>query len=132
MSPVLTCRSPPQLEGHIAPKSYFSTTINIERKGHGVLHLDRYDEDHVITMPPVHVEGIMTFQIAPDHLERRIAAVRAAGQLRPRAVIGVDLFGNQLWNHTVSARDVTLIVDGIVEFGPAPGRPGRTAITLFG
>lgn len=59
-------RSPPQLEGHIAPKSYFSTTINIERKGHGVLHLDRYNEDHVITMPPVHVEGIMTFQIAPE------------------------------------------------------------------
>lgn len=55
-----------RLEGHIAPKSYFSTTINIERKGHGVLHLDRYNEDHVITMPPVHVEGIMTFQIAPE------------------------------------------------------------------
>ena len=34
-----------------------------------------------------------TFQIAPAHLEVRIAAVRAAGRLRPRAVIGVDLFG---------------------------------------
>ena len=34
-----------------------------------------------------------TFQIAPAHLEERVAAVRAAGTLRPCAVIGVDLFG---------------------------------------
>jgi len=34
-----------------------------------------------------------TFQIDPDHLDRRIAEVRRAGRLRPRALIGVDLFG---------------------------------------
>ena len=34
-----------------------------------------------------------TFQIDPAHLARRIAEVRAAGRLRPRALIGVDLFG---------------------------------------
>ncbi len=34
-----------------------------------------------------------TFQIDPAHLERRIAEVRRAGRLRPRALIGVDLFG---------------------------------------
>jgi UDP-2-acetamido-2-deoxy-ribo-hexuluronate aminotransferase len=34
-----------------------------------------------------------TFQIDPAHLERRIAEVRRDGQLRPRALIGVDLFG---------------------------------------
>ncbi len=34
-----------------------------------------------------------TFQIDPAHLAARIAAVRAAGRLRPRAVVGVDLFG---------------------------------------
>jgi dTDP-4-amino-4,6-dideoxygalactose transaminase len=34
-----------------------------------------------------------TFQIDPAHLERRIADVRRAGKLRPRALIGVDLFG---------------------------------------
>ena len=62
----LTHVSTQQLEGHVAPKAYFSTTINIERKGHGVLHIDRHDEDHLITMPKVHVEGIMTFQIAPE------------------------------------------------------------------
>ncbi|KAH8666502.1 hypothetical protein BX600DRAFT_461904 [Xylariales sp. PMI_506] len=54
------------LEGHVAPKSYFSHTINIERQGHGRLRLDKYAEDYVFTMPTVHVEGIMTFQIAPE------------------------------------------------------------------
>jgi dTDP-4-amino-4,6-dideoxygalactose transaminase len=34
-----------------------------------------------------------TFQIDPVDLERRIADVRRDGQLRPRALIGVDLFG---------------------------------------
>ena len=34
-----------------------------------------------------------TFQIDPGHLEQRIETVRQAGVLRPRAVIGVDLFG---------------------------------------
>src|ERR1700761_1077613 len=34
-----------------------------------------------------------TFQIDPAHLERRIEQVRAAGVVKPRAIIGVDLFG---------------------------------------
>ncbi|RYP83574.1 hypothetical protein DL769_001328 [Monosporascus sp. CRB-8-3] len=55
-----------QLEGHVAPKTYFSTTINIERKGYSTLHIDRFNEDHLITMPNAHVEGIATFRIAPE------------------------------------------------------------------
>ncbi|KAI0006319.1 Oxysterol-binding protein [Xylariaceae sp. FL0662B] len=55
-----------KLEGHVAPKAYFSSTINIERKGYSVMHIDEYDEDHWITMPKVHVEGMVTFQIAPE------------------------------------------------------------------
>jgi dTDP-4-amino-4,6-dideoxygalactose transaminase len=34
-----------------------------------------------------------TFQIDPAHLSARVREVRANGALRPRAVIGVDLFG---------------------------------------
>jgi dTDP-4-amino-4,6-dideoxygalactose transaminase len=34
-----------------------------------------------------------TFQIDPADLERRIASVKAEGVLKPRALIGVDLFG---------------------------------------
>ena len=34
-----------------------------------------------------------TFQIDPAHLARRIELVAARGRLRPRAIVGVDLFG---------------------------------------
>src|ERR1700733_5342123 len=34
-----------------------------------------------------------TFQIDPSHLVERIEQVRTGGKLKPRAVIGVDLFG---------------------------------------
>src|SRR5580658_4478791 len=48
----------------------------------------------VLGATPVFVDvDPRTFQIDPEDLERRIAEVRAAGVLRPRAVIGVDLFG---------------------------------------
>jgi len=43
---------------------------------------------------PVFVDiDARTFQIDPVHLASRIAEVRRAGKLRPRALIGVDLFG---------------------------------------
>ena len=53
-----------------------------------------------------------TFQIDPDHLIQRIAQVRTAGKLRPRAVIGVDLFGQPAdWPTLVSiARDNRLFL----------------------
>jgi UDP-2-acetamido-2-deoxy-ribo-hexuluronate aminotransferase len=48
----------------------------------------------VLGATPVFVDvDPRTFQIDPAHLEQRIAAVRAAGKLKPRALIGVDLFG---------------------------------------
>jgi len=34
-----------------------------------------------------------TFQIDPEDLDRRIASIKAQGQLKPRALVGVDLFG---------------------------------------
>ena len=34
-----------------------------------------------------------TFQIDPAHLRRRVESVIATGKLRPRALVGVDLFG---------------------------------------
>lgn len=43
---------------------------------------------------PVFVDvDARTFQIDPGHLSARIRQVRQAGRLRPRALIGVDLFG---------------------------------------
>ena len=48
----------------------------------------------VLGATPVFVDvDPCTFQMDPAHLEARIQVVRAAGTLRPRAVVGVDLFG---------------------------------------
>ena len=48
----------------------------------------------VLGATPVFVDvDPRTFQIDPNHLETRIAETKAAGRLEPRALIGVDLFG---------------------------------------
>ncbi|KAI8625138.1 hypothetical protein F5Y19DRAFT_451043 [Xylariaceae sp. FL1651] len=55
-----------QLEGYVAPKAYFSSTVNIERRGYSLLHIDKYDETHWITMPKAHVEGLFSLQMNPE------------------------------------------------------------------
>lgn len=48
----------------------------------------------VLGATPVFVDvDPRTFQIDPAHLDARIAVVRSEGRLRPRALVGVDLFG---------------------------------------
>ncbi|MGC9269911.1 DegT/DnrJ/EryC1/StrS family aminotransferase [Acidiphilium sp.] len=63
-----------------------------------------------------------TFQIDPDHLERRIEAATQRG-LRPRAIIGVDLFGQPApWPalRAIAARhDLFTLDDCAQSFGAA-------------
>jgi dTDP-4-amino-4,6-dideoxygalactose transaminase len=74
-----------------------------------------------------------TFQIDPAHLEARIGAVNAAGLLRPRAVVGVDLFGQPApWPplRDIAARHGLFTLDDCAQaFGAALGgeRLGRAA-----
>ncbi len=59
-----------------------------------------------------------TFQIDPAHLADRIGAVRAAGRLRPRALIGVDLFGQPAdWPAlaAIAAREGLFTVDDLAQ-----------------
>ena len=82
-----------------------------------------------------------TFQIDPAHLEQRIAQVRAAGKLRPRAVIGVDLFGQPAnWPalSALAAREGIFTLDDCAQsFGATlHGRPlgtqaDATAVSFF-
>jgi UDP-2-acetamido-2-deoxy-ribo-hexuluronate aminotransferase len=62
-----------------------------------------------------------TFQIDPAHLERRIAETRHAGRLRPRALIGVDLFGQPAdWpalNEIAARNDLFTLDDLAQSFG---------------
>ena len=82
-----------------------------------------------------------TFQIDPDSLASRVATVRRAGALRPRAIIGVDLFGQPAdWPtlRTVAASEDLFTLDDCAQsFGASLGgvRLGRaadaTAISFF-
>lgn len=79
-----------------------------------------------------------TFQIDPDHLRARIRAVREAGKLTPRAIVGVDLFGQPApWEQLrqiAQEENLFLLADCAQAFGAdLNGKPlGReaTATTL--
>ena len=74
-----------------------------------------------------------SFQIDPVHLAARVAAVRRAGRLRPRAVIGVDLFGQPAnWRAiraVAAAEDLFTLDDCAQSFGASQDgeRLGRAA-----
>jgi dTDP-4-amino-4,6-dideoxygalactose transaminase len=96
----------------------------------------------VLGATPVFVDvDPATFQIDPEDLRRRIAGVKAQGVLRPRAVIGVDLFGQPCdWpalREIAGEEDLFLLDDCAQSFGASlHGRKlGReadaTAISFF-
>jgi len=49
-----------RLQGYNAQKASFGRTINVKQIGHAVLHIDQYDEDYLITLPALHIEGLIT------------------------------------------------------------------------
>src|SRR5580698_3170023 len=96
----------------------------------------------VLRATPVFVDvDPRTFQIDPSHLRHRVAEVRAAGKLRPRAVIGVDLFGQPADWPALSAIAVTeglFTIDDLAQsFGaslhsrPLGSQADVTATTIF-
>ncbi|EDN94526.1 hypothetical protein SS1G_10400 [Sclerotinia sclerotiorum 1980 UF-70] len=55
-----------QLQGTIAPQSYFSSTVHIERHGYSLLTFSQQNETHLITMPPIHLTGLMSGSLSPE------------------------------------------------------------------
>ncbi|KAL1799680.1 hypothetical protein ACET3X_000022 [Alternaria dauci] len=49
-----------RLEGYNAQKASFKTTINVKQIGHAMLHLDAFNETYLITLPALHIEGLIT------------------------------------------------------------------------
>lgn len=70
-----------------------------------------------------------SFNMDPDDLERRIAATRTVGRLRPRAVIPVDLFGRPADYGRINAiaeeADLFVLADAAQSFG---GRLGERPV----
>ena len=82
-----------------------------------------------------------TFQIDPRSLRERIAAVRRAGRLRPRAIVGVDLFGQPApWPElrAIAADEALYLLDDCAQsFGASldgrklGGEADATAVSFF-
>jgi len=49
-----------RLSGYNAQKASFGRTINVKQVGHAILHLDQWNEDYLITLPALHIEGLIT------------------------------------------------------------------------
>ena len=76
----------------------------------------------VLGATPVFVDvDPRTFQIDPAHLVARVAEIRSAGRLRPRALVGVDLFGQPAdWpalNRIATAEGLFTLDDCAQSFG---------------
>jgi oxysterol-binding protein-related protein 9/10/11 len=55
-------------DGYARVEMTFSTTVNIRQIGHAVLHIDRYNEDHLIPLPDVKVRGFISACLYPEVL----------------------------------------------------------------
>lgn len=49
-----------QLQGYNAQKASFSRRIDVRQIGHSLLHLEKYNEYYLITLPSLHIEGLIT------------------------------------------------------------------------
>jgi UDP-2-acetamido-2-deoxy-ribo-hexuluronate aminotransferase len=95
----------------------------------------------VLGATPVFVDvDPRTFQIDPAHLRQRIAEVRAVGTLRPRAMIGVDLFGQPAdWSalSAIAAAEGLFAIDDLAQafgaslHGTRLGRHADATATSF-
>ncbi|KAI9738912.1 MAG: Oxysterol binding protein [Claussenomyces sp. TS43310] len=47
------------LEGYNAQKASFSSTINVKQIGHAVYRLPAFNENYLITLPSLHIEGLI-------------------------------------------------------------------------
>ena len=45
-------------QGYNGQQASFSRRIDVRQVGHALLHLDKFDEDYLITLPTLHIEGL--------------------------------------------------------------------------
>ncbi|KAF1813020.1 Oxysterol-binding protein [Eremomyces bilateralis CBS 781.70] len=49
-----------RLEGYNGQKASFKSTINVKQVGHAVYNLEKFNETYVITLPSLHIEGLIS------------------------------------------------------------------------
>ncbi|KZF21140.1 Oxysterol-binding protein [Xylona heveae TC161] len=48
-----------RLTGYNGQKASVTRRIDVKQIGHAILHVDKFDEDYLITLPSLHIEGII-------------------------------------------------------------------------
>ena len=106
-----------QLQGYNAQKASFSRTINVKQVGHALLHLAPYDEDYLITLPPLYIESLITGSPYVE-LDKKTYITSSSGYTSCISYSGrgwlsgkKNTFSAQLYA-TGKEKDVLYIVDG--------------------
>lgn len=79
-------------EGYACQSITFSGTVNIQQTGHAIIHLDKYNEDHLIPLPNVKVSGLITGAPYPE-LVGSYTLVSSAGYTSTVDFSGKKLLG---------------------------------------
>ncbi|CAG9992235.1 unnamed protein product [Clonostachys byssicola] len=53
-------------EGYSRVEMTFSGSLNVRQTGHAVLHIDKYDEDHLLPLPTAQVRGFLSTCLYPE------------------------------------------------------------------
>lgn len=53
-------------DGYARVEMTFSNCVNVKQIGHAILHIDKYDEDHLIPLPDVKVRGYLSACLYPE------------------------------------------------------------------
>lgn len=53
-------------DGYARVEMTFSSSVNIKQVGHAIVHIDRYDEDYLIPLPDVKVQGFLSGRLYPE------------------------------------------------------------------
>lgn len=68
------------LSGYHATKTHIAVmrSIHLMKVGHVVLHIDKFNEDHLITFPQVHLEGFLTPPPFPEFDDHKPAYIQSS------------------------------------------------------
>ena len=53
-------------DGYTRVEMSFNGSLNIKQTGHAMLHIDQYDEDHLIPFPDFKVRGFLSGHLYPE------------------------------------------------------------------
>ncbi|KAK4122742.1 Oxysterol-binding protein [Parathielavia appendiculata] len=79
-------------EGYARVEMTFSGSVDIRQTGHAMLHIDRYDEDHLIFLPSCKVSGFMSGALFPE-LSGTYHIVSSSGFVSEIVFSGTSLLG---------------------------------------